>query len=96
MTIEGPPPPDTDEKLIPGGPGIAKAAAARGMPVGPMAGAPMGLAGHVRGIGGPGMGIMQPPSQSKLLFYCYLPKTPLLTLMLYYYSCSTGFSSWST
>lgn len=66
MTIEGPPPPDTDEKLVPGGPGSVRAAAARGMPVGPMAGAPMGLAGPVRGVGGPGMGIMQPPSQSKL------------------------------
>eukprot|EP01039_Chlorochromonas_danica_P002504 gene2504-2742_t len=65
MTIEGPPPPDMDEKATPGGPGAVKMGAARGLPVPPMpAGvAPMGLAGPVRGIGGPGMGIMQPPLQ---------------------------------
>lgn len=62
MTIEGPPPPDTDEKLMPGGPGVVKAAAARGLP---MPGMPMGLSGPVAGVGGPGLGIMQPPSQSK-------------------------------
>lgn len=59
MTIEGPPPPDADEKIMPGGPGVVKAAAARGIPMA------MGLAGPVAGVGGPGLGIMQPPSQSK-------------------------------
>jgi small nuclear ribonucleoprotein B and B' len=58
MTIEGPPPPDMDEKIMPGGPGVVKNAAARGVPI-----TGMGLAGPVAGIGGPGMGIMQPASQ---------------------------------
>lgn len=60
MTIEGPPPPDGDEKLTPGGPGVAKAVG-RGLPVAPLAGAPVGLAGPIRGIGGPMPSIMQPP-----------------------------------
>jgi len=59
LTIEGPPPPDGDEKIMAGGPGVSKAAG-RGMPVAPLAGAPMGLAGPVRGVGGPGMSMMQP------------------------------------
>ena len=58
MTIEGPPPPDTDAKIMPGGPGVVKAAAARGIPMA------MGLAGPVAGVGGPGLGLMQPPSHS--------------------------------
>ena len=61
MTIEGPPPPENEEKLTPGGPGIAKAAG-RGLPA-PMAGPQMGLAGPVRGLGGPVSSIMQPPMQ---------------------------------
>ncbi len=69
LTIDGPPPPETDDKLLPGGPGVAKLAAARGIPLPPTA-APIGLTGPVRGIGGPGLGIMQPPAQSK--FY-HLP-----------------------
>lgn len=64
LTIDGPPPPETDDKLLPGGPGVAKLAAARGIPLPPTA-APIGLTGPVRGIGGPGLGIMQPPAQSK-------------------------------
>jgi small nuclear ribonucleoprotein B and B' len=65
MTIEGPPPPDPDERLAPGGPGMARAAG-RGMPLapGPVGlGAPMGLAGPVRGVGGPAAGLMQAPMQ---------------------------------
>ena len=60
MTIEGPPPPEPDERITPGGPGVGRAAG-RGMPMapGPM-GAPMGLAGPVRGVGGPAHGLMQP------------------------------------
>lgn len=64
LTIDGPPPPDNDDKLHPGGPGVAKLAAARGLPVPPVA-APIGLAGPIRGIGGPAMGIMQPPVQGE-------------------------------
>ena len=63
MTIEGPPPPDADDRLAPGGPGMVKASAARGVPVMPLAGVPAGLAGPVRGVGGPALSIMQPPVQ---------------------------------
>jgi len=63
MTIEGPPPPENDEKLTPGGPGVAKAVG-RGLPVAPLVGAPVGLAGPIRGIGGPMPTIMQPPMPS--------------------------------
>ena len=46
MTIEGPPPPEPDERVTPGGPGVGKAAG-RGMPVAPgTMGAPLGLAGN--------------------------------------------------
>ncbi len=65
LTIEGPPPPDSDDKLTPGGPGAVKGLPGRGLPIPPMTGAPMGLAGPVRGVGGPGLGIMQPAQQSK-------------------------------
>lgn len=58
LTIEGPPPPNDDEKLISGGPGVSKAAG-RGIPSAPLAGAALGLGGPVRGIGGPGPGVMQ-------------------------------------
>mmetsp|Transcript_11332 Transcript_11332/g.10257 ORF Transcript_11332/g.10257 Transcript_11332/m.10257 type:complete len:188 (-) Transcript_11332:31-594(-) len=64
MTIEGPPPPDNDEKLTPGGPGIAKAAG-RGLPIAPVgqaiSGPPVGLAGPIRGVGGPMPSMMVPP-----------------------------------
>ena len=33
MTIEGPPPPEYDEKHTPGGPGAVKVGAARGLPI---------------------------------------------------------------
>jgi small nuclear ribonucleoprotein B and B' len=64
MTIEGPPPPEGDERATPGGPGVGKAAG-RGMPTAPLAGAPLGLAGPVRGIGGPAASLMQPPMQGE-------------------------------
>lgn len=63
LSIEGPPPPEEDDKLTPGGPGVARAAG-RGLPVAPMAGAPVGLAGPVRGVGGPSGSLMQPVTQS--------------------------------
>jgi hypothetical protein len=61
MTIEGPPPPEGDDKLTPGGPGVGKAISRGQLPVPPVAGAPIGLAGPVRGVGGPVPGMMQPP-----------------------------------
>ncbi len=64
MTIEGPPPPEEDEKLTPGGPGLGRAAG-RGLPVAPLSGAPIGLGGPVRGVGGPSSLLMQPVAQGK-------------------------------
>jgi len=62
MSIEGPPPPEDDEKLIPGGPGVGRAAG-RGLPMNPLSGAPVGLAGPVSGVGGPAASMMAPPVQ---------------------------------
>lgn len=60
LTVEGPPPPEDNAKQTPGGPGMGRAAG-RGVPVAPQAGsAPMGLAGPVRGVGGPAASMMQP------------------------------------
>lgn len=62
LTIEGPPPPEDDEKLVPGGPGSGRAAG-RGVPTAPLTGAPVGLGGPIHGVGGPAGSMMQPPSQ---------------------------------
>lgn len=62
LTIEGPPPPEDDEKLVPGGPGSGRAAG-RGLPTAPLSGAPVGLGGPIRGVGGPAGSMMQPPIQ---------------------------------
>jgi small nuclear ribonucleoprotein B and B' len=78
MTVEGPPPPEEEDKLAPGGPGVGKAAG-RGMPVAPLAGAPMGLAGPVRGVGGPATSLMQPVAQGT----CIRPLRPHLCLLMY-------------
>lgn len=65
LSIEGPAPAEGDEKLTPGGPGVGRAVG-RGLPVAPMAGAPMGLGGPVRGVGGPAPSMMQAPTQGWL------------------------------
>lgn len=80
MSIEGPPPPEDSETITPGGPGVARAAG-RGLPVAPLAGAPMGLGGPVRGVGGPGASIMMPPVQGILAYL----KTYLLFLLTLIY-----------
>ncbi|XP_022716495.1 small nuclear ribonucleoprotein-associated protein B [Durio zibethinus] len=64
MTVEGPPPPEESRSkagsanAVPG-PWIGRAAG-RGIPTGPFVQAQPGLAGPVRGVGGPAPGMMQP------------------------------------
>lgn len=60
LSVDGPPPPEDDLRAVLGGPGIARAAG-RGLSAAPLGVPPMGLAGPVRGIGGPGAAAMQPP-----------------------------------
>ncbi|XP_057464790.1 uncharacterized protein LOC130754576 [Actinidia eriantha] len=65
MTVEGPPPPDESRSksaaaaAAMAGPGMGRAAG-RGTITGPLVQAQPGLAGPVRGVGGPAPGMMQP------------------------------------
>merc|ERR1719498_595568 len=60
MSAETPPPPKARAQLAAGqAPGVGKAAG-RGMPVAPLAAAPKGLQGPVRGVGGPDRSVMMP------------------------------------
>ena len=58
MSAESPPPPQSRASAA-AGPGVGKPAG-RGMPVAPLSGAPKGLSGPVRGVGGPGAEMMRP------------------------------------
>ncbi|KAJ6301167.1 hypothetical protein OIU77_015472 [Salix suchowensis] len=64
MTVEGPPPPEESRAkavsaAAAAGPGLGRAAG-RGIPTAPLVQAQPGLAGPVRGVGGPSPGMMQP------------------------------------
>ncbi|KAJ2815027.1 Small nuclear ribonucleoprotein-associated protein B, partial [Coemansia furcata] len=63
ISVDGPPPAPTGSLhpsagALAAGPGIGRPAG-RGIPIAPPGAAPPGLAGPVRGVGGPAMGMMQ-------------------------------------
>ncbi|XP_042468926.1 small nuclear ribonucleoprotein-associated protein B'-like [Zingiber officinale] len=64
MTVEGPPPPDesrakANAAAALAGPGVGRASG-RGIPTAPLVQAQPGLAGPIRGVGGPAPGMMHP------------------------------------
>jgi len=59
LSAEAPPAPRSRSLLARAGPGIG-VPAGRGMPVAPLAAAPKGLAGPIRGVGGPAAAAMMP------------------------------------